>query len=159
MVKGISLVGLTLLLMGCVDSERVDSDRGNGEVTQTPPAQQEPQVLEPASDAARNARMIALDNQIRTMVGIARADSLQQCKLAEVGKRACGGPEYYIAYSTQVTDEDALQKLVREYTQLRIEHIQETQEMSTCEMLPRPQLTLDNGICRASDAQGASVKL
>lgn len=107
------------------------------------------QSVDPAADANRGARLAELDNQIRTMVGIARADSFDQCRLTAVGKRACGGPEYYIAYSTKVTDEKALQKLVNEYTQLRNEHINATQEMSTCEVIPEPQLSLENGVCRA----------
>ncbi|WP_417658856.1 hypothetical protein [Pseudidiomarina sp.] len=152
MVKGLSTIALLVLLGGCVDAERVDetqADNGaqNGSQNGATVAEQ---AMEPAAAAMRNARIAALDNQIRTMVSIPRADSLEQCKLAEVGKRACGGPEYYIAYSTQVTDEQVLQKLITEYTQLRVEHIQATQEMSTCEVIPRPQLTIENGICRAT---------
>ncbi len=148
MVKGLSAIALLVLLSGCVDAEQVDETQAdNGAKNGASAAEQ---AMEPAAAAMRNARIAALDNQIRTMVGIPRADSLEQCKLAEVGKRACGGPEYYIAYSTQVTDEQAMQKLITEYTQLRVEHIQATQEMSTCEVIPRPQLTIENGICRAT---------
>lgn len=148
MVKGLSAIALLVLLSGCVDAERVDETQADN-VAQNGASAAE-QAMEPAAAAMRNARIAALDNQIRTMVGIPRADSLDQCRLAEVGKRACGGPEYYIAYSTQVTDEQAMQKLITEYTQLRVEHIQATQEMSTCEVIPRPQLTIENGICRAT---------
>ena len=148
MVKGLSAIALLVLLSGCVDAEQVDETRAsNGAENGASAAEQ---AMEPAAAAMRNARIAALDNQIRTMAGIPRADSLDQCRLAEVGKRACGGPEYYIAYSTQVTDEQAMQKLITEYTQLRVEHIQATQEMSTCEVIPRPQLTIENGICRAT---------
>ncbi|RWU12924.1 hypothetical protein EGC76_01530 [Pseudidiomarina gelatinasegens] len=148
MVKGLSAIALLVLLSGCVDAEQVDETQADN-VAQNGASAAE-QAMEPAAAAMRNARIAALDNQIRTMVGIPRADSLDQCRLAEVGKRACGGPEYYIAYSTQVTDEQAMQKLITEYTQLRVEHIQATQEMSTCEVIPRPQLTIENGICRAT---------
>ncbi|WP_417665672.1 hypothetical protein [Pseudidiomarina sp.] len=148
MVKGLSAIALLVLLSGCVDAERVEETQADNVANNGATAAE--QAMEPAVAAMRNARIAALDNQIRTMVGIPRADSLDQCKLAEVGKRACGGPEYYIAYSTQVTDEQAMQKLINEYTQLRVEHIQATQEMSTCEVIPRPQLTIENGICRAT---------
>ena len=148
MVKGLSAIALLVLLSGCVDAEQVDETQADNVAKNGASAAE--QAMEPAAAAMRNARIAALDNQIRTMVGIPRADSLEQCKLAEVGKRACGGPEYYIAYSTQVTDEQAMQKLITEYTQLRVEHIQATQEMSTCEVIPRPQLTIENGICRAT---------
>lgn len=148
MVKGLSAIALLVLLSGCVDAEQVEETQTSNVAENGATAAE--QAMEPAAAAMRNARIAALDNQIRTMVGIPRADSVEQCKLAEVGKRACGGPEYYMAYSTQVTDEQAMQKLITEYTQLRVEHIQVTQEMSTCEVIPRPQLTLENGICRAT---------
>lgn len=143
--KGLSILALALAISGCVDSEQANNE---GEQRMPNDIEQE-QSVDPAADANRGARLAELDNQIRTMVGIARADSFDQCRLTAVGKRACGGPEYYIAYSTKVTDEKALQKLVNEYTQLRNEHINATQEMSTCEVIPEPQLSLENGVCRA----------
>lgn len=146
LTKGLGILALALAISGCVDSEQANSE---GELRMPNETEQE-QSVDPAADANRGARLAELDNQIRTMVGIARADSFDQCRLAAVGKRACGGPEYYIAYSTKVTDEKALQKLVNEYTQLRIEHINATQEMSTCEVIPEPQLSFENGVCRAT---------
>lgn len=150
LVKGMSVVGVAvaavLALSGCVDQENIERQ----ELTQNETQEQEQeQSMNPVEDGSRDARLRALDNQIRSMVGIARADSLEQCRIAAVGKRACGGPEYYIAYSLQVTDENALKQLVDEYTQLRIEHIDETGEMGTCEMIPEPALDLSGGICRA----------
>jgi len=143
--KGLSILALAFAMSGCVDSEQANSE-GRSPISDE---REQEQSVDPAADANRGARLAELDNQIRTMVGIARADSFDQCRLTAVGKRACGGPEYYIAYSTKVTDEKALQKLVNEYTQLRIEHINATQEMSTCEVIPEPQLSLENGVCRA----------
>lgn len=145
-VKGLSMLALTLAMTGCVDAEQANSE---GELRMSNETIEQEQSVDPAADANRGARIAELDNQIRTMVGTARADSADQCRMVAVGKRACGGPEYYMAYSTKVTDEKALQKLVDEYTQLRIEHINSTQEMSTCEMIPEPQLSLENGVCRA----------
>ncbi|MBR9907093.1 MAG: hypothetical protein GYB30_03460 [Gammaproteobacteria bacterium] len=149
-VKGLRVVGMAvavaLTVAGCVDKEKVETDElvnSNADVKVEEPA------MNPVEDGSRDARLRALDNQIRSMVGVARADSIDQCRMIAVGKRACGGPEYYIAYSLQVTDEKALQQLVSEYTQLRIEHIQETGEMGTCEVIPEPVLDLNGGICRA----------
>lgn len=150
LVKGISVVGVAVLaaltLGGCVDQENIEREELTQNEAQT---QEQAQSMNPVEDGTRDARLRALDNQIRSMVGIARADSREQCRMIAVGKRACGGPEYYIAYSLQVTDENALKQLVDEYTQLRIEHINETGEMGTCEMLPEPVLDLNGGICRA----------
>lgn len=146
LTQALGMLVFAVAITGCVDAEQANS---YGSVSMTHETEQE-QSVDPAADASRDARIAELDNQIRTMVGIARADSFDQCRLAAVGKRACGGPEYYIAYSTQETDEKTLQQLIDEYTQLRIEHIQATQEMSTCEVIPEPQLSLENGICRAT---------
>lgn len=149
-VKGLSGVSIALAValtaVGCVDKENVSSDKAvqsGSDLTVQEPA------MNPVEDGSRDARLGALDNQIRSMVGIARADNLNQCRMIAVGKRACGGPEYYIAYSLQVTDEKALLQLVDEYTQLRVDHIRETGEMSTCEMIPEPVLDLNGGVCRA----------
>lgn len=157
-IKGLSTgftrVSLALVmalgLAACVDSDEAQHERDRaaaGDVIEK--AQGDLSTVDPAEDGSRDARMAALDNQIRSMVGIARADSIEQCRLAEVGKRACGGPEYFIAYSTKVTDADALMQLVDEYTQLRVKQIEETGEMGTCEVLPQPVLELQNGVCRA----------
>ncbi len=146
LTQALGILTFAFAITGCVDAEQANSD-GN---LSMPNQMEQEQSVDPAADASRDARIAELDNQIRSMVGIARADSYDQCRLAAVGKRACGGPEYYIAYSTKETDEKALQQLVDEYTQLRIEHIQATQEMSTCEVIPEPQLSLENGICRAT---------
>lgn len=149
-VKGLRVVGMAvavaLTVAGCVDKEKVETEEL---VNSNPEVNVEEPAMNPVEDGSRDARLRSLDNQIRSMVGVARADNIDQCRMIAVGKRACGGPEYYIAYSLQVTDESALQQLVREYTDLRIEHIQETGEMGTCEVIPEPVLDLNGGICRA----------
>jgi len=149
-VKGLSVVtmavAVALTVAGCVDKENVTTDALTDVDTDISAKEQ---TMNPVEDGSRDARLRSLDNQIRSMVGIARADSIDQCRMIAVGKRACGGPEYYIAYSLQVTDESALKQLVSEYTKLRIEHIQETGEMGTCEVIPEPVLDLNGGICRA----------
>ncbi|MFC0444282.1 hypothetical protein ACFOD1_03105 [Pseudidiomarina halophila] len=96
------------------------------------------------------SRIAGLDQQIRSMIGMAYADNLEQCRLAEIGHRPCGGPQYYMAYSTTALDEEALLELIAEHRALQTRFQQENDIVGTCEVLPRPQLTLQGGRCVAS---------
>ena len=41
---------------------------------------------------------------IRALIGDAACDSDAQCRTIPIGAKACGGPEYYLAWSTKRTD-------------------------------------------------------
>lgn len=135
--QGFVLLCCITAVLGCVDAEQ------SGAVSQAETS------VTLNTDQERQTQLAALDQQIRSTVGFPRASEFSQCRLLEVGMRACGGPEYYMAYSTQVTDEAILLQLVKQYNRLRQEHIEATQEVSTCEMIPRPQLVLEGGLCQA----------
>jgi hypothetical protein len=56
---------------------------------------------------------VPLDSQpslqnIRALIGDAACDDDAQCRTIAVGTKACGGPEYYLAWSTKRTDPIAL---------------------------------------------------
>ncbi|MGQ4276421.1 hypothetical protein ACQ5ES_05175 [Pseudidiomarina sp. E22-M8] len=108
------------------------------------------QPSQPIEVEEAQARMAGLDQQIRSMIGMAYADNLEQCRLAEVGHRPCGGPQYYMAYSTTALDEEALLELIAEHRQLQTSYQQQNDIVGTCEVLPRPVLTLQGGRCIAS---------
>ncbi|HQR12521.1 MAG TPA: hypothetical protein PLW68_14445 [Casimicrobiaceae bacterium] len=42
--------------------------------------------------------------RIRALIGDAACDDDSQCRTIAIGTRACGGPEYYLAWSTKRTD-------------------------------------------------------
>jgi len=44
----------------------------------------------------------------RALIGDAACDDDSQCRTIAVGTKACGGPEYYLAWSTKRTDAAAL---------------------------------------------------
>ena len=46
-------------------------------------------------------------DRIRALIGDAACDSDDQCRTVPVGAKACGGPEYYLAWSTKRTDPSA----------------------------------------------------
>ncbi len=86
-------------------------------------------------------------NDIRATAGVAYAENLTSCKLAEVGVKACGGPERYIIYSTEVADEKALLELIARYNEASAALNRENQLVSDCSVITRPRITLNNGIC------------
>lgn len=64
----------------------------------------------PPSRAAGNAPAGEKESikAITALIGDAACDSDSQCKTLAVGAKACGGPEYYLAWSTKRTDAAAL---------------------------------------------------
>jgi len=50
---------------------------------------------------------------ITALIGDAACDSDSQCKTLAVGAKACGGPEYYLAWSTKRTDAAALREAAK----------------------------------------------
>ena len=50
--------------------------------------------------------------RIRALIGDAACDSDAQCRTLAMGAKACGGPEYYLAWSTKRTDAAALRDAV-----------------------------------------------
>lgn len=113
----------------------------------------EPVAEAPSKVTDTRAKLAELDQQIRSMVGMAYADNVEQCRLAEVGHRPCGGPEYYMAYSTTTVDETVLHELIREHRDLQMSYQQEHGVMGTCEVIPRPQVVLQQGRCVAQPQQ------
>ncbi|KFZ31379.1 hypothetical protein IDSA_01265 [Pseudidiomarina salinarum] len=98
----------------------------------------------------KTAALRELDMDIRDLVGVPYADDLSQCRLIAVGSRPCGGPEYYLPYSTKSVDPDVIEPLVNSYTELQSWFHEEHQVMGTCEVVPEPNLTINDGICIAT---------
>ncbi len=63
-----------------------------------------------AEDQAGGAQ--AAMEKIRALIGDAACDDNAQCRTVAVGAKACGGPEYYLAWSTKRTDAAALRDAV-----------------------------------------------
>lgn len=137
-VGTISSAFAVVLIAGCQPVSNTPEETVDAPVTAAPK-----QVVD------TRAKLAELDQQIRSMVGMAYADTLAQCRLAEVGHRPCGGPEYYMAYSTTTVDTKVLAELIREHRELQISYQEEHGLVGTCEVIPRPQLSLYQGRCVA----------
>ncbi|WP_233079417.1 hypothetical protein [Rheinheimera soli] len=61
-----------------------------------------------------------------------------QCKVIGVGARPCGGPDQYLIYSTQQTDEKMLSYTNERYQKLKKQQNEKLGLMSTCQMLLPP---------------------
>lgn len=159
----LSAVAIALLLTGCGQPSDDNSDTSaeleqtltelqqEGEQLSSEVVKRVEQVMQDseATIEEKTAALRDLDMDIRELVGVPYADDLSQCRLMEVGSRPCGGPEYYLPYSTKSVDPEVLKPLVDSYTELQSWFHDEHEVMGTCEVIPEPNLTINNGICVA----------
>jgi hypothetical protein len=83
---------------------------------------------------------------IKSLIGTPTAQSIESCKVLPVGKKACGGPEGYVVYSSEtVTDERALLDAIHRYNEKAKEDAKTG--YSTCEHIPEPEPQLKGGVC------------
>ena len=86
--------------------------------------------------------------EIKTMIGAAAADHSTQCKIVGVGQKPCGGPAFYLPYSTKDVDEAKLLSQIEAYNQLAKAHNERSGMMSDCSIVPVPQVALVGGFCK-----------
>ena len=88
------------------------------------------------SDAEEAAR---LRQQIAAVISEASwCRNIVNCRVIGLGARPCGGPEEYVAFSIWNNTGDELRNLVTEYNLLREELMLDSDEVGTCEVLPKP---------------------
>jgi hypothetical protein len=91
----------------------------------------------------------ALAKSIRGRLNTA-ANDVAHCTLLEYGSRPCGGPQSYLPYSTQEMSAEQREQLLLDterYNKLDQQINAKEGMMSTCEILPKPQLELIDGEC------------
>jgi hypothetical protein len=75
-----------------------------------------------------------------------------QCKVIGVGARPCGGPDQYLTYSTQHTDEKMLSYTNERYQKLKKQQNEKLGLMSTCQMLMPPVSACVENKCAIGNA-------
>lgn len=80
----------------------------------------------------------AILSRIRLLIGDAACTSASQCQVLPVGARPCGGPDSFLAWSTQRTDAAALMALAKAHAVQRQREDDKSGRQSTCEVLPTP---------------------
>lgn len=94
-----------------------------------------------------------LKMEIMRVIGTPYAQSITSCKVAAFGAKACGGPNSYLVYSTESSEELPLLELIARYNMLmRAENVAEGM-ISTCAVVLPPEVTLTNGVCVVTDAK------
>ncbi|RNF31573.1 hypothetical protein NM04_06555 [Massilia aurea] len=117
-------------------------------------APQPPQTGAPASHADADAA--ATVAEIRTLVGAASCSSSTQCRTLPVGARPCGGPDFYLAWSSPHPDEASLLALAERSRSQRKAEASLTGELSTCQHIPDPGAVCVAGACRLATPASAS---
>lgn len=77
----------------------------------------------------------------------------QQCQVIGIGSRPCGGPEQYLLFSTQQTDQRMLTITNDRYTKTRQEQQRRLGLRSTCQQLLAPLPACRQQQCVLLDAQ------
>ena len=100
-----------------------------------------PGCAQPPPEPATEAKVLAL---IRAEVGDAMCESDQQCKTLAVGEKDCGGPEYWLAWSTALGNAKVLQAKSMELAALQRRRNEASGARSNCRYMPDP-----GAICQA----------
>lgn len=110
----------------------------------------------PTPETANSAK---LWQQIQAEVGDAACDAPQQCRSVAVGAKACGGPDSYLAWSTQRSDAKRLQALVDQHAQARRDENRAAGMMSNCSLVTDPGASCQAGRCtlNRSNSGGGSA--
>ena len=93
-------------------------------------------------------RINELAKLIHAEIGDANCTNNDQCKALAMGNKACGGPQHYLAYSTQNTDVNKLLKLSEQHQQLSQKLNQLTGALSDCAVVPKPVFVCLNNRCQ-----------
>ena len=102
-----------------------------------------------ADTALIEAELQALRAQIVKTIGTASCANLVHCRLLPLGTRPCGGPDEYLAYSSNRTDKTQLENLALGYALLQEDLHRARSPIGPCVMLPAPRLLCLDNRCRA----------
>jgi hypothetical protein len=81
-------------------------------------------------------------SRLHALVGAAACTDSAQCRAVAVGSKPCGGPEYFLAWSSTATASGALTALAERYRNERVSA--NAGVMGDCRVMPEP-----GAICRA----------
>lgn len=76
--------------------------------------------------------------RIEQLVGTAPCEADDQCRVAGLGSRPCGGPERHVAWSLVHTDAQALAELTARYAEQRRALHEASGRLGTCVVLAEP---------------------
>lgn len=92
-----------------------------------------------------------VSEDLLSMVGNATCTEIAQCATVSVGHRGCGGPSWFLPFSTATTDADALESVASEHRRHYRSYVILTEAVSTCEALTPPTAMCVEGVCTAQN--------
>lgn len=150
-----SIVALGLAVSACTQATREPAEEGSTAQEEEAPAAQEPEVR---SATGLRASMDSLRSELIARIGDPTASSVAACRALPVGKKACGGPSFYLVYSVQTADSAELARLAGEVTELQEQVIRQERLLSDCQVEPTPKLVLQGGRCAAGSQEIPGLK-
>ncbi|MBZ9612415.1 hypothetical protein [Rheinheimera maricola] len=152
MNTAILLLG-TLVLAACQQGQ-ANSETANQRVAPAPLVEPVDPVKDPvAAVKARKQLMVndvnlnAMRGEIIALIGDAKADSIEQCRVVGFGSKPCGGPASYIALSVKDSNETELMARIANYNAAAKAENERLGRMSDCAVVPKPTVVLQNGVC------------
>lgn len=124
---------LILVLLGCTSCAM-----GGPPVAAGPAQDQAPAA------AAKGATL----DEIRKLIASPACTDSSQCHSLPIGARACGGPEYYLAWSSASTNADQLRALGEHYKAERQAEDKASGRVSDCRYAMDPGAVCNAGTCQ-----------
>lgn len=89
--------------------------------------------------------------QIQQAASTEGCTSSTDCGLLPIGNKPCGGPEAYMPYSKTNSDVAALEKMGKQYEEMRKQYNKDNQVIGTCQVTPKPNVSCIRNQCVASE--------
>ncbi|SEM93960.1 hypothetical protein SAMN05444354_12653 [Stigmatella aurantiaca] len=102
----------------------------------------------PASTEALKQKAERLEAEARALVNPEGCSKVEECELAGLGQKACGGPRTFVVYCSRTTDAKALQTKLEALLKAEREWQEAAGIMSNCALTRRPRPQWVEGVCR-----------
>lgn len=102
------------------------------------------------SATSANASLAQSNNALDELVQDTSCTASFQCKVLEVGQRACGGPSHYVVYSTLNTEQERAEQLAQQINALEAENNKSNGLTDCLPVLPVQALCI-NQTCQSFD--------
>jgi hypothetical protein len=118
----------------------------------TPTIPLDPPRMEPAepAQASPDSTVARLEREARSLASTAGCRSAEDCRVAPLGARACGGPRSYIAYCRATTDSARLFRKLAELERAEQAYNERSGMASICSLVTPPAVGYSGGRCTAA---------
>ena len=154
---------MTLAVAGCQQGQAANDSKAERLPPEPLVEPIDPQTNPVAAVKARKQQMAdqaslpAMRAEIMALVGDAKADNVEQCRVVGFGSKPCGGPASYIAVSTKGGNETEIMALIAKYNSAAKAENERIGLMSDCAVVPKPAVVLQNGVCTLKEGGETSA--